>query len=278
MKSPRRLTLDNGGISDINGWTPDSQAILFSSDRNGKSAVFRQGLNENVPEAVVEGPAENSNVGISPDGSWLLYEESPHTESSPPPSTPSRLIRRPVGGGPPEVVLEEPAGMSWSYWCSVKRGASCVLSEREGKAFVFYALDPARGKGRELGKIEVEETFDNWRLSPDGSRLAVIDPQHLGRVEVLTLSDRVWHEISIDPAFGKLQSICWAADEKGLFLTSWLPESYNLLHATLAGKVSPLLRNGHRQWMVNPIPSPDGKYLAYQGQTNDENVWMLENF
>ena len=55
------------------------------------------------------------------------------------------------------------------------------------------------------------------------------------------------------------------------------PDSFNLVCTTCAGKVKPLLRNGHRQWMINPLPSPDGKYLAFQAQTWDSNVWMLEN-
>jgi hypothetical protein len=57
-----------------------------------------------------------------------------------------------------------------------------------------------------------------------------------------------------------------------------LPDSFDLLHVTLAGKVKLLVRNRHRQWMVNPLPSPDGKYLAFQAQTWDSNVWMLEGF
>jgi Tol biopolymer transport system component len=77
---------------------------------------------------------------------------------------------------------------------------------------------------------------------------------------------------------GELQSITWAADGKGFLATSWTPDSFNLLHVTLAGKVNPLLRNGHRQWMVNPLPSPDGKYLAFRAQTFDRNVWLLEGF
>ena len=50
------------------------------------------------------------------------------------------------------------------------------------------------------------------------------------------------------------------------------------LYVSLAGKVKPLARNGHRQWMGKPLPSPDGKYLAYEAYTADSNVWMLENF
>jgi hypothetical protein len=61
-------------------------------------------------------------------------------------------------------------------------------------------------------------------------------------------------------------------------VTSWLPDSFNLLHVTLSGKVKPLLRNGRGQWMQNPLPSPDGRYLAFNAETWDSNVWMLENF
>jgi hypothetical protein len=58
-------------------------------------------------------------------------------------------------------------------------------------------------------------------------------------VEELTLKGRAWHELSLEPRWGELQSIAWAADGKGFFVTSWLPDSFNLLHVTLAGKVNP---------------------------------------
>jgi Tol biopolymer transport system component len=102
--------------------------------------------------------------------------------------------------------------------------------------------------------------------------------KHKGRIEVLSLSDRAWHEISVEAGWGELQDLNWAADGKGFFVTSLLPDSFNLLYVTLAGKAKPLVRNGHRQWMVNPWASPDGKWLAYQAQTWDSNVWLLEGF
>ena len=61
-------------------------------------------------------------------------------------------------------------------------------------------------------------------------------------------------------------------------MTSWTADSFNLLHVTLAGKVQLLLRNGRSQWLHCPLPSPDGKYLAFSTQTWDGNVWMVENF
>ena len=150
MKAPHRLTLDNRGIQSLESWALDSQAVFFSSSRNGKAQVFRQGINENVAETVVEGPAEDNNAGVSPDGSWLLYEESTRTTPGAPPS-PHRLMRRPVAGGSPELVLEEPADVSWAYWCPLKPGCSCVLSQKVRKAPRFLLARSGPGQGGAVG-------------------------------------------------------------------------------------------------------------------------------
>ena len=95
---------------------------------------------------------------------------------------------------------------------------------------------------------------------------------------MLNLRGRAWDEVSVEPGWGDLQSIAWAADGKGFFATSARQGSFSLLYVTLAGKAKPLLPNAHSQWMSDPMPSPDGKYLAFRAQTWDSNVWMLEGF
>jgi dipeptidyl aminopeptidase/acylaminoacyl peptidase len=192
-------------------------------------------------------------------------------------------MRQPVAGGAPETVLELPysVAVDANFFCPQKPGNPCVLNAWEGKSLVFYAFDPVRGKGDLLGKIEVDKThFHGWAVSPDGSQLAVVDRSHEDRIEILTLSksNRVWHEIAVELGLGDHESVAWAADGKGFFLTTWLSRSYSLIHVTLSGKVKLLLNNGHRQWMTRPRPSPDGKYLAFQAQATDSNVWLLENF
>lgn len=150
----------------------------------------------------------------------------------------------------------------------------------KGKQRIFYSLDPVRGKGPQLGKIEVSGSeTSGWAVSPDGSRLALVDEdKYRGRVELLNLSDGAWHELSVEPDWGILQSIAWAADGKGFFATVRRPDPSNLVYITPVGEVKPLVRNGHRQLLYLPLPSPDGKYLAFGATTIDANVWVLENF
>ncbi len=284
MKSPSRLTLDNRGIDGLDSWTPDSQAILFTSSRNGRTEVFRKGLNESIDEAIVRGPDSYRCARLTADGSWTLYVEWTPTALGAPP-TPDRIMRRPVAGGSPEKVLQEPGGDTqglyvWEYKCPLRPGSPCVLGEKNGNDLNFYSFDPVRGKGKQLAKAVVRPFFGwDWDVSPDGSRLALIGSAgHDFRIDLLNFSDSTWHETPLERPLGLLGSIAWAADGKGFFLTSWQNNSNDLLHVTLAGKIEPLIRNGYRQGIGKLLPSPDGKYLAYQGNTTDSNVWMLENF
>jgi eukaryotic-like serine/threonine-protein kinase len=280
MKPPRRFTLDKRG-NWPSTWTRDSKAIIFVSRRSGKLEILRQGLDESIAEAVAQSPGKDCGTTfLTPNGSWMLYREWTPTPPGAPHSL-SWLMRRPVAGGSPERVFEEPVDTMWDLGCPRQRDSFCIFSRHEGKDIVFYKLDPTRGIGDQLGKLEAPpRRLDNWDISPDGSRVALVGgaDMYQGRVEVLSFPDRAWHEVPVEPGWGIFQSIAWTADGEGFYVTSVLPGSFGLLHISLTGKVSPLFRNSGLQWMWGPVPSPDGKYLAFQAQTVDRNVWMLENF
>ena len=211
LKTPRRLTLDDRG-SEPSAWTHDGRAILFGSSRNGRREIFRQGLTENVAQMIVSAPGDVYGGRMSPDGSWFLYWES---ESARPQAGTSAnsvwLMRRAFDGGSPEMMLQlhlDAYGLD-DFSCSSNPQANspCVLGLLEGKDLVFYSLDPLRGKGSQLGKIEVFGAYMGWSLSPDGSRIALVDgDKYVGRIEVLTLADRTWHDVSLQPGAASISS------------------------------------------------------------------------
>jgi Tol biopolymer transport system component len=277
MQPPRRFTLDNRG-SYPSGWTLDSQAILFSSDRTATREIFRQALNVDLSAPIARASGKDCDGAVmSPDGSWTLFRESERVISNAS-ASPVRLVRQRAPGGVPETVLEEPADMQWRYACGVKPHSSCILSQTEGADVVFYTLDPLRGKGTKLGQVKRPywSSSAEWNISPDASRVAFVTNN--GRIEVLSVRDRTWQEISLEPGWERLISIAWAADGNRFFVTCWRPDSFDLVYVNLTGKVTRLFQNGHRQWLINPLPSPNGKYLAFEAETWDSNIWMIENF
>ena len=69
----------------------------------------------------------------------------------------------------------------------------------------------------------------------------------------------------------------WTTDGKGLLVSSPRPGGIGLLRVDLLG-------NAHLLWeqkggvVTWGIPSPDGRHLAMPGNTQNSNMWMIENF
>jgi len=276
IRSPRRLTLDTHN-SVPEQLTPDSQSVLFVSNRNEKNELFRQQVSSTIPERIVSSSTGNLGFGngFSPDGRWLLYWELPVQSGGAAATGHVVLMRQPVGGGSSDKVLDVSGDAD--FFCPIKAGHNCVLGVSEGNKLVFYSLDPMHGKGERLGELPVDfKWFYGWGVSPDGAQLAVVDHGHVDQIAVLNLASKTWRTVSVERGWGLFQSVAWAADGKSLFVTDLLPDSFNMIRVSLSGKVQPLLGNPQRQWMVRPRSSPDGKYLAYQAQTSESNVWLIE--
>ena len=272
LSTPRRLTFDEADDLPFD-WTLDNKAVLFISNRTGTNNIFRQRIDETSAEMPVRGPEEKSVGRLNPDGTQILYLVPTNPSDN---SQPVRLMRAPINGGPPQIVLEAPAIVN--FQCSRAPAAICAFSQLEPKEFVFSVFDPAIGKPHEVAKLQ-EQTFDwNWGLSPDGTSIAAVTFGATdNRIRLLSLSGQPTRELVVKNWYG-FRSVDWAADSKGFFVASNPAGSrQSLLYIDLAG-------NAHQIWQVNSIwpswavPSRNGTYVAIPASTVDSNVWMAENF
>ena len=291
LKIPQRLTMDDR-IDWPGGWTRDSRTVLFFSDRNGNLDIFRQGLNDHTAEAVVASQEEERGPQLSPDGSSLLYLSWPITDAGASRAS-GRLMRIPFSGGPPQVVLtvEGYPGSAQvarqgfrlntkgypDFRCPLNPAASCILAERARNRIVFSAFD-AVGNRREVAKVESDSSsvWSFWNLSPDGSRIAYgKDERGKGRVRVLPVSGGSEQEVDVK-GWDRLDSVAWSADGKSLFVGGFSPTGNYLLHVSTNGQAQVLRKSG--LWIDRPLPSPDGRYLAFGEVTSNQNAWMIDNF
>jgi len=285
LTPPRRLTLDERNDFPT-AWTSDSRAVLFWSDRNGPSQIFKQNIDQQTAETIVAGAEETWMPRVSPDGMSILYLASPQgltvrTEVADDRSGShqvAHIMRVRASGGAPESVMEVPR--LGNYACPRRPSDVCFLgqSSEDGKKLVISAFDPMQGNAREVLKLDVHTgALYNWMPSPDGSRIAFMDYNPLeGKIQLLSLKGESERDIVVKGWAG-FNSVDWTADGKSLFVSSQSPTSSALLHVDLEGHATPLWdqRGAWRTWA---IAAPNGRELAIQGMTSGSNVWMIENF
>jgi eukaryotic-like serine/threonine-protein kinase len=279
LSNDRRLTL--GGSDYAHAWTPDSQAVVFESQRNGRFNIFKQRLDQRVAEPLVAGREYAGYGRFSPDGAWLLYFLGGLDQHQ------QRLVRTPASGGPSELVIQSPELKN--YYCTPPAANLCVAGEREQNSLVFYAFDPTQklppGGIPHSGLRELARTDYNpsdWGLSPDGSSIAMVRPDNReGRVHIISLAGRGHavpaHDVLVQ-GWTNLFNLNWAADGKGWYICNApVAGGSTFLHVDLQGHatVLPLPENLNKFWGV---PSPDGRHLAYSRTTFTANAWLLENF
>jgi serine/threonine protein kinase/dipeptidyl aminopeptidase/acylaminoacyl peptidase len=299
ITSPRRLTLNEGRDFPA-AWTADSKVILFVSNRNGQWELFRQSLNEDTARSIATvsaGEAERTEAGefgptvprISPDGAWMLYLIWTRAGSS---SAQVELMRVPVAGGPPQLVLTASPGVIHSLRCARSPAALCAIAERvpDRKQLIFTAFDPVKGRGHELNRFSTSPTPDAeyaWDLSPDGTQIAILKRSE-ATIHVLSLSHQPSQEIVVKDRSG-LQTLDWAADGSGLFVAIAREGGSALLRLDLKGSGKVLwaskgtIEPGISAFLGGPtvpwaVPSPDGRHLAICEWNLSANIWLMENF
>ena len=184
-------------------------------------------------------------------------------------------MRVPMVGGPSEVVVEDRD--IGQLACTQTPSSKCVFSVTtpEEKQVVWSAFDAVRGRGRELARVDLNQPFFCWALSPDGSRLAFAQrDDHADRIQLIPLAGGEPRQFAVK-GYTDLSSVFWAADGKGLFVDTvggFLRAPF--LYVDLQGNADVLTRD-FTEWGV---PSPSGRYLAEMSLIEQINLWLLENF
>jgi len=273
---PMRIT-EGGSNNFPTAWTPDNRSVMFHSDRNEKWEIFKQSLDlRQKPRLVASGARDYRDARISPDGEWFLFlarqKDQMYTSAEP-----LIIMRAPLIGGEPQAI---PGGQPpFTVRCARPPATICVLGERREKQLVFYAFDPLSGERTPLERVDHLYGETHWDLSPDGSQIAVAlaGQSKSGRIRVLNLKDKSKsHDVVVEERAG-FQSLDWAADQTGWYISSRSAYGADLLFINLDGR-SQFVRRQLRSLETWGIPSPDGRYLAFSEWRWGGDVWMLENF
>jgi hypothetical protein len=266
----RRLTLDERS-NYPHAWTADSRAVIFESDRNGTFDIFKQHLDQRSPDVIAGNPKRWEVMPqLSPDGRSLLYAEG-REGAHPRPFTLMRVLID--GGAAEEVPIGGPLD---EFRCGFGPGRRCVLRTTVNRAqFVFYELEPVRGKGRELARTSwVPAIVGDWSLSPDGAMVAIpIHDERSAPIRFIPMDGgpKVREREVVLPGMTDLSAVTWAASGQNLFVTVINPLGNRVLFVSLDGRWRPIQGIQGRI-----VAAPDGRHVAFLNPIAATNAWIMQ--
>lgn len=273
LEEPRRLTLDDRQDMPYD-WTTDNKSVIFVSNRTGTFTIYRQLIDQTVPEVLATSSRQLILPRLSPDGTQLLYLVYPNWGDA---NYEVPLMIAPLAGGASREITK--AKWISNHQCSRAPATVCVYSVITDNGLTFFRFDPTRGPGTQFLHLkDVVAGLYNWSLSPDGTTLAIAKGKwgdEEPKIQLVSLQGAPERWIPIQGWPG-INSLDWAADGKSLWASTHTDKESVLLRIDLQGNARAVWRprNIDVGWA---IPSRDGKLVALDVHTSSSNVWMLEH-
>ena len=256
----------------VQAWTPDGKAVVLDSTRNGDLGIFRLNLQDKKVQALASttGVSYSSPV-FTPDGTKLIFRaQNVHGTSDP------RLIISALDGTEPSVLLH---GL-YTFDCAVAPAQVCILAETKPneKLIIFSFLDPLRGKGTEIARLNRSDPTPYWHLSPDGHTIALTTNARLG-IYLIHVDTGKADALTVTEPDLIVQEVCWAPDSRNMFGTGTTSNAseYNVFSIAPNGAVK-FLKKSISGWYARPACSPDGRMLAFNQFLYHNDLLLFENF
>jgi Tol biopolymer transport system component len=142
---------------------------------------------------------------------------------------------------------------------------------------VISFLDPTKGLGREITRVELRRDSYDLRLSPDGKRISLISDVN-NQLRIINTADGSIKTLNLE-AWGALQSASWSSVGTRIYVNGLRNGKWGIASVDMEGKVQVVTQAlGPQAWIHSPVSSPDGRYLAYNQRDFESNVALLESF
>jgi DNA-binding winged helix-turn-helix (wHTH) protein/Tol biopolymer transport system component len=270
FKTPRRLTLDEN-MNVGSAWTPDSRAVLFSSNRQGSWKLFHQGIEQAMPEVLAEGDRNPMLPRVNPEGTEILYM-NPYDAGDP--EHLGDIVSVPISGGTRRVVLRRIS--VGNIACARFPSKLCLLNVTSGSTMKFLSFDPENGKTQPFGTFKMDRGISS-SLSPDGSQLVMV-PFPGSKIVFMTIGNKRTREVELK-GWAELTTVDWTANSKSVYVIARTANGTDeVVEVEPSGNHQMLLESDSHTHFWWAIQSPDGQHILLQETTGESNVWVAENF
>lgn len=247
---------EGGALGAAHRLSPDDRAEALVG-WSGEAVAYRNMWG--AEPLVLHRPDEPYGDVVMPAASWGAVVLSDRAvlfpEGAPPLSTPF---------GQPMPTLEGPR-------MQVRCGSgACVTARAVGDYLTWSTVDPVTGAvGEPFARLENLGPQLRWSIGVDGSTILVTCNLEWTRSHAV--GAREWRPIELPPGFrvqfasAGVGGTIWATGvtDEGWALARFAPD---------LGWSEPALS---ASWVANPLPSPDGRYVAYDQMSFDNDLWSI---
>lgn len=269
LRAPRRLTLDDANNMPWD-WTPDSRAVIFTSDRSGPTLIYKQAVDERTAEPIVTEGWRNYEPRVSPDGRSIVYIVPNATGRG------VKLMQMPLSAGPSHLLLDSNDGLD--YQCARAPATYCLLGSYLTNGQVrFRILDLANGKTRDLFRGRTLGYCGGFGISPDGSEIGVLRSDfRRAEIEFYSVSGQLKQKVEVK-SWNRIGGLDYSADGKTFYSGFVGVMGATLLRIDHTGRAEPIWSTPSPGRGTVGIEPPDDRHLAFMADGSTENAWMLDN-
>lgn len=262
---------DREGLVSV-GWPeflPDGRRFVYLAEsEDGSSTIMLRTLGEDAGDDVALAVAD-SRVQYAEPG-HLLYVLDGMLVAHPFDADAGKLTGEPIPLA--DNIGSSAVGLA-DFSASLDRSLAFRSGESGGRQLRWFDRE-----GRALGEVAEADEFRNFRLSPDGKRVATeIVDQTTGNLDlwVHDLERGTASRFTFDP--GNDSGPMWANDGQSLFYTAPGDGSFSLVRKAATGAgASEVVLTSERMIFAGDI-TPDGKQLLYMVNSADTtwDIWAL---
>lgn len=273
----QRVTFDDAGLSRDASWSPDGRWIVFVSDRDGSTDLWKQRIGDPDPVRLTMSEAAESQPDWSPDGRSIVFRSERDGGG---------LFIIPATGGVERLVS------SFGYEPRWSPDSAQILFKRSLILPGLPAIYVVRFDGRPPQPVRPEALAQFRSLQPawypDGRHVSVWGTDRHGEVKFVNvsldtgeitsskMSERVQRNLTgITP-----QKFVWAQSRRYVYFEGLAADTKNIWRLT-ADPSSDQLTDGPVRLTTgtgqeaNVALSPDGKKILFTSSTGRTRLWAF---
>ena len=258
------------GRENFPSFSPDGNQMVFSWDggiENGNLDVYVKLIGAGDPVRLTNNTADEINPVFSPDGKSIAFVRIFPTRNE--------IILISALGGAERKIYERASYASVSFSPDGKFLAHANLDLSQKEAGIFLINLQSGGQTR-LTAPDAPAVDHTPRFSPDGKNLAFIRYFSSFRREIFVVPATGGEPRQITFDNERIYGLAWGADSQKIFFTSFrAANQLNLWQISLNGGEPQLIPTGGRN-LQSVAMSPNGRMIAFVEETEDENIWQIE--